>query len=90
MKSMRSFVRLGANHSHRRRYGADLQRRMAHEGAISCNRFGGTDYQVSRVNPDSPAVSRLALGQRHAARLSAGWQRSGAEHRFGSVSVKLP
>ena len=42
MKSMRSFVRLGANHSHS--YGADLQRRMADEGAISCNRFGGTDY----------------------------------------------
>ena len=45
MKSMRSFVRLGANHSHSRSYGADLQRRMADEGAISCNRFGGTDYQ---------------------------------------------
>ena len=45
MKSMRSFVRLGANHSHSRRYGADLQRRMANEGAISCNRFGGTDDQ---------------------------------------------
>ena len=36
---------LGANHSHSRSYGADLQRRMADEGAISCNRFGGTDYQ---------------------------------------------
>ena len=44
MKSMRSFVGLGANHSHSRSYGADLQRRMADEGAISCNRFGGTDY----------------------------------------------
>ena len=44
MKSMRSLVRLGANHSHSRSYGADLQRRIAHEGAISCDRFGGTDY----------------------------------------------
>ena len=46
MKPMRSFVRLGANHSHSRSrsYGADLQRRMEDEGAISCNRFGGTDY----------------------------------------------
>ena len=44
MKSMPSFVRLGANHSHSRSYGEDLQRRMADEGAISCDRFGGTDY----------------------------------------------
>ena len=44
MKSMRSFVRLGANHSHSCSYGADLQRRMADEGAISWNRFDGTDY----------------------------------------------
>ena len=44
MKSMRSLVRLGANHSHSSSYGADLQRRMADEGAISCHRFGGTDY----------------------------------------------
>ena len=36
MKSMNSFVRLGANHSHSRSYGEDLQRRMADEGAISC------------------------------------------------------
>ena len=42
MKSMHSFVRLGANHSHSRSYGEDLQRRMPDEGAISCNRFGGT------------------------------------------------
>jgi len=44
MKSMRSFVRQGENHSHRRNYGADLQRRMADEGAISCIGFGGTEY----------------------------------------------
>ena len=44
MKSMDSFVRLGANHSHGRSYGADLQRRMADEGAISCKRFGETLY----------------------------------------------
>ncbi len=44
MKLMHSFVRLGANHSHSCSYGADLQRRMADEGAISCNRFGATDY----------------------------------------------
>jgi len=44
MKSMHSFVRLGANHSHSRSYGADLQRRMADEGAISCSWFGGADY----------------------------------------------
>ena len=44
MKSMLSFVRLGANHSHSHSYGEDLQRRMTDEGAISCNRFGGTDY----------------------------------------------
>ena len=62
MKSMRSFVRLGANHSHSRSYGEDLQRRMADEGAISCNRFGGTDYQFSPAfkGPD-PAVSRAPL-----------------------------
>ncbi len=35
MKAMDSFVRLDANHSHSLCYGADLQRRMADEGAIS-------------------------------------------------------
>ena len=35
---------LGANRSHSLSFGEDLQRRMADEGAISCNRFGGTDY----------------------------------------------
>ena len=48
MKLMRSFGRLGANHSHSHShshgYGEDLQRRMADGGAISCNRFGATDY----------------------------------------------
>ena len=36
MKSMDSFARLGANHSDTFWYHADLQRRMASEGAISC------------------------------------------------------
>ena len=36
MKSMDSFARLGANHSDTLWYRADLQRRMADEGAISC------------------------------------------------------
>jgi hypothetical protein len=44
MKLMHSRARQGANHSHSRSYGEDLQRRMAREGAISCNWFGGTDY----------------------------------------------
>jgi len=44
MKLMHSFVRLGANRSHSRSYGEDWQRRMADEGAISCKRFGGTQY----------------------------------------------
>ena len=44
MKSMDSFVRLGANRSHSRRYGEDLQRRLADEDAISCKRFGATQY----------------------------------------------
>jgi hypothetical protein len=41
---MHSRARQGANHSHSRSYGEDLQRRMAREGAISCNWFGGTNY----------------------------------------------
>ena len=44
MKSMDSFGRLGANRSHSRSYGEDLQRRMADEDAISCKRFGETQY----------------------------------------------
>ena len=45
MKSMRSFVRLGANRSHIRSYGEDLQRRMADEGIdFICNLIGGTNY----------------------------------------------
>ena len=44
MKSMHSFARLGANRSHSRSYGEDLQRRMADEGTISCKRFGETQY----------------------------------------------
>ena len=44
MKSMDSFLRLGANRSHSRSYGEYLQRRMADEDAISCKRFGETQY----------------------------------------------
>jgi hypothetical protein len=33
IKLMHSFVRQGANHSHSRSYGEDLQRNMADEGA---------------------------------------------------------
>ena len=44
MKSMGSFGRLGANRSHSRSYGEDLQRRMVDEDAISCERFGETQY----------------------------------------------
>ena len=44
IKLMNSFVRLGVNRSHSRSYGEDLQRRMAGEGAISCERFGGAKY----------------------------------------------
>jgi hypothetical protein len=50
MKSMHSYVRLGANRSHSRSYGEDWQRRMADEGATSCKRFGGTQYQ-NRTRP---------------------------------------
>ena len=45
VKSMDSSVRLDANRSHSRSYGEDLQRRMADEDAISCKRFGETQYQ---------------------------------------------
>ena len=48
MKSMDSFGRLGANRSHSRSYGEDLQRRMVDEDAISCKRFGETQYLVSQ------------------------------------------
>ena len=41
---MDSFGRLGANRSHSRRYGEDLQRRMVDEDAISCKRFGETKF----------------------------------------------
>ena len=44
VKLMHSFVRLGANRSHSRSYGEDLQRRMVDEDAISCERFGETQY----------------------------------------------
>jgi len=44
MKSMDSFVRLGANHSDAAWHRADLQRRMASEDAISCQCFGETQY----------------------------------------------
>ncbi len=41
---MHSLVRLGANRSDTQWYREDLQRRMADEGAISCKRFGATQY----------------------------------------------
>ncbi len=44
MKTMDSFARLGANHSHSFRYGADLQRRMADEVAFSCFEICGLEY----------------------------------------------
>ena len=44
MKAMDSFVRLGANHSHSLCYGADLQRRMADEGAFSGFEICGLEY----------------------------------------------
>jgi hypothetical protein len=40
MKSMPSFVRADANRSDARWLRADLQRRIADEGALSCQRFG--------------------------------------------------
>ena len=81
MKSMRSFVRLGANHSHSRSYGADLQRRMADEGAISCHRFGATDYQSANraartitksglTSLSSPACRQVQVVPHHQATLS--------------------
>ena len=46
MKSMDSFDRLGANRSHSRSYGEDLQRRMADECIdFICKLIGGTQYQ---------------------------------------------
>ena len=69
MKSKRSFVRLGVNQSHIRSYGADLQRRMADEGAISCDWFGGTDCKSVWLQPSSsrmgffdPSVNAANLG----------------------------
>ena len=44
MKSVDSVGRLRANRSHSRCNGDDLQRRMADEDAISCERFGKAQY----------------------------------------------
>ncbi len=44
MKSMDSLARLDANHSDTSWYREDLQRRLANEDAISCQRFGETQY----------------------------------------------
>ena len=44
MKSMDSFGRLGAHRSHSRTHGEALQRRMVDKDAISCERFGETQY----------------------------------------------
>jgi hypothetical protein len=41
---MDSCARLGANRSDTGRYREDLQRRMAGEGAISCQCFSETQY----------------------------------------------
>ena len=54
MKSMGPFGRPGEHHSHGRSHGADLQRRMANEGAISSD--------AATIGPevvDSVAVARL-------------------------------
>ena len=58
MKSMDSFVRLGANRSHSRRYGENLQPRLADEDAISCKRFGETQYQYC-VSPMSLQIKSM-------------------------------
>ncbi len=52
MKAMDSFVRLGANHSHSLCYGADLQRRMADEDAVSCFEICGAEYWGAIVDPN--------------------------------------
>ena len=44
MKTMDSFARLGANHSHRLCYGEDLQQRMADEDTFSCFEICGVAY----------------------------------------------
>ncbi len=44
MKTMDSFARLGANHSHSFCYGEDLQRRMADEDTFSCFEICGSEY----------------------------------------------
>jgi hypothetical protein len=44
MKSMDFSVWLGARRRHSRSYGNDEQQRQAGKDAISCIRFGGTDY----------------------------------------------
>ena len=44
MKTMDSFARLGANHSHSLCYGEDLQRRMADEDTFSCFEICGSEY----------------------------------------------
>ena len=44
MKTMDSFARLGANHSHRLCDGEDLQRRLADEDTLSCFEICGVEY----------------------------------------------
>ena len=62
---MDSFGRLGANRSHSRSYGEDLQRRMADEDAISCKRFGETQYQDNAVgSSDAASQGTLRAGLR--------------------------
>ena len=45
MKSMDLFGRQGANRSDSRSYREELQRTMAGKDAISCQLFGGTQYE---------------------------------------------
>ena len=44
MKVMESASGLGANHSHSRSYGANLQRRHEAEAALSCGEIFGSLY----------------------------------------------
>ena len=63
MKVMDSCAGQGANHSHSRSYGADLQRGHAGVYALSCSNISGAQYQVhacySRVAPTPLAAPRL-------------------------------
>ena len=51
MKSMHLFAKQGANRSDSCSYREDLQRSMADKGAISCQFFGETEYQLGSALP---------------------------------------